>query len=84
MAGEQIPEELAGLLAAVGDAPGLRTWFLALHDLTPAVRSLALGRMAMEMRAESADRALIAAIVALEQPALYEAAFQTVRQLYGS
>ena len=84
MAGEQIPEELAGLLAAVGEAPGLRAWFLALHDLTPDVRSLALSRMAMEMRAESEDRALIAAIVALEQPALYEAAFQTVRVLYGS
>ncbi len=84
MAGEHIPEELAGLLAAVGEAPGLRAWFLTLHDLTPAVRSLALSRMTMEMRAESADRALIAAVVALEKPAIYEAAYQTVRQLYGS
>jgi hypothetical protein len=84
MAGEQIPEELAGLLAAVGEAPGLRAWFLALQDLTPAARGLALSRMAMEMRTGSEDRGLIAAVVALETPAVYEAAYQTVIELYGS
>jgi hypothetical protein len=84
MAGERIPEELTDLLAAIGEAPGLRTWFLALHDLSPESRSLALSRMAMEMRAGGEDRGLIAAIVALEKPTVYEAAYQTVIELYGS
>ncbi|HEV7404274.1 MAG TPA: hypothetical protein VGO11_15135 [Chthoniobacteraceae bacterium] len=80
----ELPEELAGLLAAIGEAPGLRAWFLALHDLSPAARSLALGRMAMEMRAGGEERTLIAAVVALETPAVYEAAYRTVIELYGS
>jgi hypothetical protein len=84
MAGENIPEGLTNLLAALGDAPRLRAWFLALHDLAPAARNLALTRMAMEMRAGGEDRSLIAAIVALETPAVYEAAHQTVLELYGS
>jgi hypothetical protein len=74
--------ELVTLLAALADAPALRAWFLALHDLTPAARGLALSRMAMEMRAGGEDRGIIAAITSLERPAMYEAAYQTVIELY--
>lgn len=79
-----MPPELTTLLAALGEAPRLRAWFLALHDLTPASRSLALARMAIEMRAGGEYRGLVAVIVSLEKPALYEAAYQTVIELYGS
>lgn len=80
----RVPDELAELVTAIGEAPALRTWFLGLRDLTPEARGAALQLVSAGMIEGAEDRRLIAAVAALGKPATYDAVYRTVIEHYGS
>jgi hypothetical protein len=84
MADERIPEEIVELLEAIGDAPELWGWWLTWQTMPVAVRNLALERMVIEMRANEEEPKLISAMKTLQRQEMFEAAWKTVQELYGS
>ena len=74
-------EDFIRMIQVLADEEDLRKWFISLNFMAENLRYSVIGAMVEEMKANDEDPDLIAAIQRLMDPAVYDAAIQTVLKM---
>lgn len=80
MAQSTIPEGMVRFTHALVEDASLRSWFLRLEHLSDSLRQAAFSQMAQQMRSDSEDLDLAAAVSALARTEMYDAVLKAVRE----